>query len=43
MVTSTLRAEDLPGVRLRAVIDCAWPCESTHWWPAKVPTLDRLT
>ncbi len=22
---------------------CAWPCESTHWWPAKVPALDRLT
>ncbi len=22
---------------------CAWPCESTRWWPAKVRTLDRLT
>ncbi len=22
---------------------CAWPCESTHWWPPKVPALDRLT
>src|SRR5215470_12081751 len=20
---------------------CAWPCESTRWWPAKVRTLDR--
>jgi hypothetical protein len=22
---------------------CAWPCESTHLWPAKVRTLERLT
>ena len=22
---------------------CAWPCESPHQWPAKVPALDRLT
>jgi hypothetical protein len=22
---------------------CAWPCEGTRWWPAKVRTLDRLT
>jgi len=21
---------------------CAWPCESTHLWPANVRTLDRL-
>ena len=26
-----------------ATLLCAWPCESPHMWPSKVPTLDRLT
>ncbi len=24
-------------------LGCAWPCESTRLWPAKVRTLERLT
>jgi hypothetical protein len=31
------------GIRLWTLEGCAWPCESTHWWPTKVPALDRLT
>ena len=40
-------ASDYESFKAKLAIDeqnyCAWPCESPHQWPAKVPTLDRLT
>lgn len=35
-------ARSMPGV-IHPHDRCAWPCESTRLWPAKVRTLDRLT